>query len=222
LQVPPDVIGEASPTKTFLIPSLVLRASQLVTTGSWRATPPMARSKPFDATGPFSPSRLPRYDAFTKSNRWNHAQESRPSFGLILDPSEWTDAHFLRTQFRVFNNSNGTRSPGHDRDRKHAQCLLHVIGTSFTFLSAVGAGSSGFGDCILVRELQLLLRGSRFQGSQALIGGAICCLRSDIDCPQCWFDGNLAFFDGGSVICQFDNVTSGQSYAQDKLAFLEG
>jgi hypothetical protein len=102
------------------------------------------------------------------------------------------------------------------------QCLVHVIGGSFTFLSAVGAGFLGFGGCLLVRESQLLVRGSSFEGSQALLGGAVCCLTSDIDCRQCWFTGNLAFFDGGSIVCQFDNVTSGESYAQDKLAFFEG
>jgi hypothetical protein len=169
-------------------------------------------------TGPFNGSAVPSVaptQGFSASATSSHAEEQRPSFAPVQPAT--LRVGIYRTHFRIFEDIKELRPAV--ADRAYLCCLVHVTDAVFQFMSAVGAGDAGFGGCLLLVKSQLLIRTSTFKGSQALSGGAICCLSSDVVCRGTVFWRNIAFFSGGSVVVQYDKEVAPGSYSSDRLAF---
>jgi hypothetical protein len=154
----------------------------------------------------------PQTAAFTPSQTLVLKHENPPSFAI-------ESGHLDAAHFHIFEVISAHRTSS-SYDRSYAQCLVHVRHSSFVGTRALsGSINEGSGGALLVVQSQLLIDDdSSFHACQAMCGGALTCLDSDVVCRNAQFRGCSAFFECGAAMVRRSGAQGG-SWGADNVAF---
>jgi hypothetical protein len=102
-------------------------------------------------------------------------------------------------QFQIYDLMKTKLGSEDEYDRYYRQCVVHVLGTTFTKCTAA-SGRDSVGGGLHVRESQLLVSNSNFTQCTAGFGGALALLDSSVVVQGATFADCTAAYEGGAVL----------------------
>jgi hypothetical protein len=108
-------------------------------------------------------------------------------------------------QFQIYDLMHTKLGSEDEYDRYYRQCVVHVLGTTFTKCTAA-SGRDSIGGGLYAREGQVLVSNSDFTQCTAGFGGALALLDSCIVVQGATFTDCAAAYEGGAMLLTWHNM----------------